>query len=338
MNDKYISLVAKYLSGEISDQEREKLFGLINSSNEHKAYFEEMQTLWELTAEAEEVPLTLDPDVAWQKVAGRIKPEIKGSRSGGGTVRRFYFGQLWKIAAVFIGLIGAIWLWNELSGDPVQTLVFQTADDEKHQLELPDGSMVWLNENSKLQYSSDFSPRVVELQGEAFFDVQHLESEASFEIQSGETVTKVLGTSFNVRAYPEEAAVEVTVESGKVAFEKQAAKSETEKVLLTKGESAIYKKSIKTVAKKEVTSANADAWKKEELVFEDTPLAEVVKDIERYFNVEITVENDDILKCSLTGAYPNPQIDQLAKVLEFSLDLQVNQNEQKLLLSGVGCD
>lgn len=338
MDDKYIFLVAKYLSGEINDQEREKLFGLVNSSDKHKAYFEEMQTLWEESGEIEEEPMEIDTEKAWQKVAGRINTSGDLTNEEGGIIRRFHFGQLLRIAAVFIGLVGAIWLWNEWSGDPVQTLVFQTLDDEKRELQLPDGSTVWLNENSSLQYASDFSPRVVELKGEAFFDVQHLASDASFEIQSGETITKVLGTSFNVRAYPDEPQVEVTVETGKVAFEKKAAKVKEEKVLLTAGQSGVYKKKVKNVIKQTETTANANAWKKQELIFEDAPLSEVIKDLERYFEVEIEVENTNILSCPLTGAYPNPKIDQLVQVLEFSLDLKVIQNEQKLLLSGVGCD
>jgi ferric-dicitrate binding protein FerR (iron transport regulator) len=338
MNDKYISLVAKYLSGEINDQEREKLFGLINSSDEHKVYFEEMQTLWEESSDVEEEPMSLNLDDAWQKVAGRINPSGDLTNEDDGIVRRFHFGQLLRIAAVFIGLVGAIWLWTQLSGDPVEMLVFQTLDDEKRELLLPDGSTVWLNENSSLQYLSDFEPRVIELKGEAFFNVQHLDSDASFEIQSGETITKVLGTSFNVRAYPEEAQVEVTVATGKVAFEKQKAKDQEEKVLLTAGQSGIYKKEAKNVVKQSITISNADAWKKEELVFEDTPLSKVIEDLERYFEIEIEVENTNILNCPLTGTYPNPKIDQLVQVLKFSLDLEVNQNEQKLLLSGVGCD
>ncbi len=338
MDDKYTSLVAKYLSGEINDQEREKLFELVNSSDEHKAYFDEIQTLWEVSGEIEDDPIEVDQEAAWQKVAGRINPSEDLTKENGAIVRSFNFGQLLRIAAIFVGLATAFLLWNEWTGDAVQTLVFQTTDEEKRELKLPDGSIVWLNENSKLQYASDFSPRVVELDGEAFFDVQHLDSDESFEIRSGETITRVLGTSFNVRAYPGETQVEVTVESGKVAFEKQAAKEQVEKVLLTAGESGIYKKVEQNVVKQSTTISNADAWKKEELVFEDTPLSEVIKDLERYFDVEIEVENNDILRCPFTGAYPNPKIDQLVDVLEFSLDLNVNQNEQKLLLSGVGCD
>lgn len=338
MNDKYISLISKYLSGEINDQEREILFELVNSSDEHKAYFEEIQTLWEVSGKIEDDPIEINQEAAWQKVAGRINPSEELTEESGAIIRKFNFGQLLRIAAIFVGLATAFLLWNEWTGDAVQTLVFQTTNEEKRELKLPDGSIVWLNENSKLQYDPNFSPRIVELDGEAFFDVQHLESDESFEIRSGETVTKVLGTSFNVRAYPEEAQVEVTVETGKVAFEKQAAKEQVEKVLLTAGESGIYKKVEQNVVKQSTTISNANAWKKEELVFDDTPLAEVIKDLERYFDVEIEVENNDILRCPFTGAYPNPKIDQLVDVLEFSLDLNVNQNEQKLLLSGVGCD
>ncbi len=338
MDDKYISLIAKYLSGDLEDKEREVLFELVNSSKEHKSYFEEMQSLWDVSGEEEE-NLEVNTDVAWAKVAGRIKPQNERPKTYEGP-KVFRIGQLLRIAAVLVGVLGAVWMYNNFGESTPQIALFETQDDERREIKLPDGSTVWLNENSKLTYDESFEPRIVDLEGEAFFDVEHLDSDHKFEIRSGETKTTVLGTSFNVRAYPEEAQVEVTVETGRVVFEeekKKAIKKEKKKVILTAGESGVYKKKEEDVFKPEKVINNAVAWKKKQLVFDDLKIAEVITVLERYFDVEVEVENKNILECTIVGTYPNPSIESMTPVLEAFLGIEINQNENKLTFVGGSC-
>ncbi len=337
MDDKYISLIAKYLSGDLPGEEREVLFELVNSSEEHKAYFEEMQQLWDLSAEEEEEDFDVDTDVAWKKVSSRINP-VQTQPVVKESAKVFRLGQLLKIAAVLVGVFGAFWLYNNLGETTPQFASYETFEKERKEVTLPDGSTVWLNENSKLSYEESFEPRIVELEGEAFFDVKHLDENHKFEIKSGNARTTVLGTSFNVRAYPEEEEVEVTVETGKVLFEENESKKVEKKVTLIAGEAAVYKKKEADVVKVEKVTANADAWKTKKMIFQNAPLSEVLKTMERYFDVEIEVANENILNCPFDGKYPNPDIKALIGILEFSLDLEVNQNENKLIFSGEGCE
>ena len=183
MNDKFLYLTSKYLTGELTDTEREELFAWVNTSEVNKAAFDEMQEIWSLSADVEE-DFEADVSVAWDKVSKRtIVKEAK-------IVRYPWSKQLLRIAAVIFVVIGAYWVvenWIRTAPD----IVHQTAANEKTQITLPDGSQVWLNENTKIAYAEKFDPRVVKLEGEAFFDVEHLDENQPFEITSGETKTTV---------------------------------------------------------------------------------------------------------------------------------------------------
>ena len=343
MNDKFLYLTSKYLAGELSDAEREELFAWVNASEVNKAAFDEMQELWALSADVEE-DFEADVSVAWDKVAKRtIAKEAK-------IVRYPWSKQLLRIAAVIFVVVGAYWVlenWTQTAPD----IIYQTAANEKTQITLPDGSQVWLNENTKIAYAEKFDPRVVKLEGEAFFDVQHLDENQPFEISSGDTKTTVLGTSFNVRAYPEEQRVEVTVETGKVAFEKvevkEANKKEkpkeeategTKKVVLNAGDSGLFDKVERSINKKVVKNENANAWRTGQLLFENTELRDVKEALERYFDIKINASDEKILNCHHTGVYQKPELEQIIEVLKFSLGIEVEKNENVFTLSGEGCE
>lgn len=336
MDDKYISLIAKYLAGEIAEQEREALFSLVNSSEEHKAYFEEMQELWGLSVFEEKDP-EIDVDKAWNKIDQRINIPIEEKKP---ETKVFRIGQLLKIAALFIGVFAAFWLFKMLNNDPGQMILVQTLDQQKQQITLPDSSKVWLNANSKLTYNDHFSPRVVHLEGEAFFEVTHQEDHSRFEIISGDTKTTVLGTSFNVRAYPEEEKVEVTVATGKVKLEEQQPtknKVAKKEVFLVAGQSGVYEKQQAKVTKVQKTIVNADAWQKEELDFQDVKFSEVIKSMQRYYNIEIKTENPKLLNCPVYGVYTKPDLKTLIQTIEVMIEAESRYEGNTLVFSGRGC-
>lgn len=333
MDDNYISLIAKYLSGDIDQPEQEALFELVNSSEENKAYFEEMQNIWNNSASLSD-DLMVDTDLAWQKVASRINPVIQKKEKSPPEI--FHFRPLLKIAAVFAGIIVAIWIYNNNQAARAEFITYQTLSKETKNLTLPDGSKVWMNEHSSLRFDKNFESRIVHLVGEAFFEVQKME-DSKFEILTGETKTTVLGTAFNVRAYPDEPQVEVTVANGKVLFEDAISRQKEQKVILTKGDSGIFEKENEKISKVENAISNANAWKTRQLDFKDARLSEVISVMERYFDIEIQTVNNELLDCPFTGVYQQPEIEQMIKVLEFSLNLEIKENENILTFSGEGC-
>jgi ferric-dicitrate binding protein FerR (iron transport regulator) len=172
------------------------------------------------------------------------------------------------------------------------------------------------------------------LEGEAFFDVERVET-SPFEITSGETKTTVLGTTFNVRAYPAEDKIEVTVESGKVAF--AAIKQKQAPILLAEGKSGVYDKKEDAVRVEEKKIINANAWKTKRLVFDETLLKDVFESLERYFDVKIETANPMILECHYSTTFDKPDLENILEVVTGTLGLTVRQEGNSYLVSGKGC-
>ena len=226
--------------------------------------------------------------------------------------------------------------WNQ----KVEDIVYNTEASEKTQITLPDGSKVWLNENTKIAFAEKFETRIIRLEGKAFFEVEHLTEDQPFEILSGDTKTTVLGTSFNVRAYAQEQRVEVTVETGKVAFEKVVEKEDKIKaasVLLKAGDSGVFDKVEDSLNKKESKNENAVSWKTGQLIFENTQIREVKEVLERYFDVKINTSDEKILNCHFTGVYQKPELEQILEVLKFSLNVEIEKGQNEFTLKGEGC-
>lgn len=199
-----------YLTNQCSAEELERFFVLINNSKDDQTILELMSASWDQTQRIPETGLV--PDFL-PKETRRIKPDRAG---------RGYFGfrTVAAAAAVLLILTGLFFsrsaIWNAIS--PVHQLETITVHAERRQLLLPDGSRVWLSPNSKLIYPDKFREgnRVVSLDGEAFFEVAH-DVRHPFIIQSGKVNTRVLGTSFNISAYPKQTELSVTLVTGKVA-------------------------------------------------------------------------------------------------------------------------
>jgi transmembrane sensor len=333
-------LIAGYLSGNLAGAEKERLLAWVEASDENRAYFEEMVAVWSVTAQYEVEEVEWEVDAAWNKVSGAIQPKASPEEKAPSDEKiiRLSNRRSWlRVAAVLLlAVMAGYWLMNLPADeqDPVVTIL--TGEDEERAVALPDGSQIWLNERSELSYREGFHPREVQLKGEAFFDVERIE-DRPFVILSGGARTEVLGTSFNIRAYPGETNVEVTVETGTVAFSK-AAKAAEEPVILEAGSSALLKKTEKVIEKKATKINNAASWHTQTLTFESQRFEELEQSLERYFDIEIQFENDQLLNCVFTGTFKQPQIEDVLRPLKFIHNLNVRQEGTTYFISGQGCD
>ncbi|HMN89513.1 MAG TPA: FecR domain-containing protein [Saprospiraceae bacterium] len=341
MNDAhYTTLIGKYLSGNISPAERHLLLNWIETDANNRAFFEEMLQVWSLSDDYPTTPTTTDTPQAWLQLEQRLfgggtarmnPPADKSSTK----IRRLSINKVILLAAAIILAVVTMGIWQLVGFSDAATQIYQTAAHEKREVQLPDGSTVWLNENTRLTFSKRFVPRTLNLEGEAFFDVQRMEARP-FTIQSGKAITVVLGTSFNVRAYPKEARVEVAVVSGKV--ELRRADKVQEKVLLEAGKTGVFDQQRQALLTAETPAANASAWKNKRLRFQDTPMREVVHILERYFNQKIQVDNPAILDCPLNGDYPQPKLEEMLRIIEFAMPVQITvQSDSLLVITGKGC-
>lgn len=167
----------------------------------------------------------------------------------------------------------------------------------QYQVQLPDGTEVWLNAASSLKYSSAFKDRKreVTLSGEAYFEVAHRANQP-FLVHTQDQVVEVLGTHFNISAYPDEEKQVSTLLQGSV---KTSSKSAA--VMLKPGQQSILnlKKEQLKVAEADIESVMA--WKNGDFIFKDEDLSSVMKKVERWYDVEVVFQDVDPSKIKLGG-------------------------------------
>jgi len=338
--DKNFDKIAKYLSDNMVSEEREDFFAWVEKEPANKKLLDDSMEIWE-TAEEPAVDFEIDIDKAWSNMDTTIGQNRHLEEANQTLEVVSYIRPLLRVAAAAILLLmAAVWYrdYQSVSASLEEAIVL-TQPAEKTIVELPDGSKVWLNEESQLKYIKKFEDRVVHLVGEAFFEVAKKDG-ASFEIYAGNSKTTVLGTEFNLRAYPEEEFVEISVEEGKVLFE--AEKHRENKAILTQHENAVYTKASEEVDKLTDNQPNAAAWKKRELDFGNAKMGPAITALERYFNIEIEVENESILNCSWVDTMskvPNPDLDTIFQQIDYATNYSFkHKGGNKYLLSGgTGC-
>ena len=325
MDSNYWDHAAKQLEGKASPTEQEALRRWLAEDPAHQRQYEEQQRLWALTSPPPAAEV--DTEVAWQKVRER-------TLSGRKQPKQVALWPMAGIAASLAILIGLAWL-ARLFFFPYYGMEVIASGTEQRMFILPDSSQVWLNKNSKLLYHpAGGAERAVVLIGEAFFEVKH-NPQRPFTVETAEALTTVLGTSFNLRAYPEEETTELWVATGKVAFAAEDRKAQT---LVPAGYAAILQKQANTISKFQSLTENAWAWKSGTLAFRDQPLGEVIPLLERYYGVSLRVQNSQLANCRFTGSFRQAELEEVLRVLEATLQLDYSQiNNQTYTISGPGC-
>jgi transmembrane sensor len=161
----------------------------------------------------------------------------------------------------------------------------ETPKGGQYEVQLPDGSRVWLNAASSLRYPVHFASgeRKVELRGEAYFEVAH-DKKKPFRVHSGGQTVEVLGTSFNVNAYEDEQSVNTTLLEGSV----KVIAGNSGRIILPGQQSRLFKSSAITVA--EVNTESAIAWKNGYFKFDDTDLVSLMRQLSRWYDFDVVYE------------------------------------------------
>jgi transmembrane sensor len=209
---------------------------------------------------------------------------------------KFSLKRYLSIAAIFTGLILGGYI-AYLSGinffGKTQTTVVTVAKGQRTFCSLPDGTKVWLNSDSKLEYPKKFSKhfRRVKLLGEAYFDVVK-NPKQPFIVEASMISIKVLGTKFNVKSYPTEKTIETTLESGSVSLEKKDAVSGTKPVIIKPQQKATYNIDHQNFKLETVNSELLTSWKDGKLIFDNELIDDVIVKIERHFGMKVTFSNN----------------------------------------------
>lgn len=246
----------------------------------------------------------------------------------------------WRIAASIIILLSIGYLvFNHFDRTPdIQYLTRTTGRGQRTTVTLNDGSVVQLNSESSVTFPEKFEgkSRTVTLTGEAFFEVAK-DPDKPFLIQSGDLTTTVLGTSFNIQAYPENDHMEVTVATGKVCVETSSghtgSNEDKDRSILTPNQQAFYNKTSKTLEKRDVDLHQYAAWKEGVIVLNGVSLEEAAGILERWYHVEFNFENESVKHYIINGEFRNDTIINILENIRFltGIEYQVQPDNRIIL-------
>ena len=320
-------LIGKLLAGEATAREQEDVEAWLRLHEANQKYFDQLKTIFDKAA-SNAIQQQFDTDAAWRKVKGKL--------DGAGVRRIGRDNEYWSVlriaAGIMIFVTVGIFAYRYLT--PETETIAIVSDKTTVQDTLPDGSTAFLNKNSQIsyEYNSRKKTRKVKLKGEAFFDVKH-EEEKPFIIETEEVLIRDLGTTFNVKAYPESNNVEVIVESGEV----QIYTLNDDGILLKAGEKGFYDKTLKAFSKIEKIDTNGLAYKTRVFSFNNTDLQSVVEMLNTIYDSKITLGNKALSNCHVTVNFNNDNLDLVVEILAETLNLKVTRNKDEIILDGTGC-
>ena len=217
-----------------------------------------------------------------------------------------------------------------------------TKKGSKTNLELPDGTQVWLNGDSKITYDKSFggSSRDVYLSGEAYFDVVH-NDKLPFIVHTAEIDIKVLGTAFNVKAYATDKKTEATLIRGSI--EVNFKKDGSRKILLKPNEKLTVERDlansgqpeiqIAAIHKQENDSVATEAqWNKNKLAFDNEKLEDIARQLSRWYGIEVEVSGDALKEKRFTGNFEQESVQEVMDALKVTGEFNYNIEKNKITI------
>jgi ferric-dicitrate binding protein FerR (iron transport regulator) len=338
IEDLNYKLLAKHVCNESNSQDKSEVETWLSQSDENqkevegsKKMLSKMNTYYRANK--------FDSNAAWQNVQTQISPtKVKPIQHK--TYRKEVFAQFYKYAAIIVValLLGSIGYFIGFKNQDraIYSEVISVNGQVINEYVLPDGSVVALNSDSKLLFPKRFKGdiREVTIIGEAFFDVKP-NPEKPFVINAGNAQVKVLGTSFNVCAYPGSETIEVIVETGKVQVIRKATDvlSENREVFLTPGEKGTLFTVTQNLEKSVNQNPNFLAWKTHDLIFNKVPLKDVVQSLEKAYHINIELGNNELNNLLYEGHFDQKPIDFVLDVIRLTFNLELSEENELYTLS-----
>lgn len=288
-------LITKYFEGEITAAERKSLFSMIQADEELRKDFSSVQNLYALSSW---LPNENDEFEAVDKLAAFKQTHCRKKRYPIHIIKH----AAGYAAAICITILSTWVVMNDR--EPAEEMVtyeeFTTPSGQRAMVKLHDGTTVWLNARSTLRYPNHFAreERKVELDGEAFFDVEHNEHKP-FVVSTEKLDIKVLGTKFNVFAYKGREEFNTALLEGSV---KVYERMNEEKALFMNPNECVELKDNKLV-KRPMGNTDFLLWKEGIYAFDDVPFEDIIKKFELYYDIVITVNNSKLMKYKFSGKF-----------------------------------
>jgi len=274
-------LIVRYLDNTATLDEKKILENWINSSEDNRCYFVRMVKTWEKSH------IYLQNDAIAEDYFIRFRQLLHRRKT-----RRLLYSLSAAAAVAFFVLVIRFFV-------PTSNvvLVSEAPVDQKKEVVLPDGSIVWLNKNSSIEYPNNFtSNREVFLTGEAFFDVTKNNGKP-FTVKTKELTVQVLGTRFVVTDYNDEKNAEAVLETGKI---KLKVEEKGEVFTLQPGQMVTHNCENGETQLQNVDVHQFTDWIKNSLVFENTSMKNVITQLEKWYGIKIECTDEIILQTPVT--------------------------------------
>jgi transmembrane sensor len=295
----YEEFLIDIFSGNLSEENQQRLSDLLHSNQEFKARFEEMLKLQALSM----VPaIESGKQANYASILDKIKSDPSSHRSG------FRFSSLKNIAAGFILIVSVslaiIYGYSDLTSPDDTAFYFETFSPVGSQTKiiLPDSSIVWLNSASSLKYNKAYGKksREVTLDGEGYFEVANKDV-PPFVVRTSALTVNVLGTVFNVRAYTEDENVTVNLINGSVNLSLPTTGSPG-MYRMKPNEQVVFNKQTQQFESSQTDATRSALWTTGKLCFVDATFGQITRDLERKYDVAIQIADNSIKSEMFSGS------------------------------------
>jgi ferric-dicitrate binding protein FerR (iron transport regulator) len=356
-------LIQKFKNEEITSSELDRLHEILNQEDVKGELAAVFYKQWNEISSKNNY---IDKVGAFEKVKERLDMsiDVEAESQDKTANKNKIFLTILKYAAVVLVTITMTLLVQFFMNKEIvkqEQVVYQeynVPNGSKSHLTLPDGTEIWLNSGSKLRYAVIFEnkERQVFLEGEAYFSVSE-DKTRPFIVNTDKLNVRALGTEFNVKSYPDDNVVEATLISGVISVERKTNSTSTNDIILNPNERVSFTKStgkmkhfkpqepqpetvIERIENKEVTLNPLPTtyieqfvgWKEDKLIFNTLTFKDLMVKLERWYGVNIEIQNEDLTNYTFTGSFENETLQQALDALKLTTPFKYSIDKQKVLI------
>lgn len=329
--------IINYLNGTASEEEEQRLLNWIHESDDNHTYFLEIKKLWSTCgytpsheSKSTEAFIKFKTAVL---ASGKAKTKIK---------KRIFFTTIkyaaaittlaiFSLSAYYLGTLKQPVITRETISVVHMNQVMINAN--KKSFSLPDGTRVWLNRDSKLSYPDTFASesRIVQLEGEAYFEVSHQEDKPFF-VETADMQVKVLGTHFDINAYSKKEKTETVLVSGKVEV---SVKGHTDPVTLMPDQMIALDKQNNTYHLEKVDASEYIIWKNNKLIMNNETLETIFRKLQRWYGVDISYTRNIPLTSRFSITITDESKEEIFRLLAMITPIKYKIKDDRITVSGI---
>jgi transmembrane sensor/regulatory protein len=310
------SVLYKHLNRCTTQAEEQELFAWLEAEEEHRRFYFEIAAIWSAHKTLSCRELSQRHAAMMLRLNARIDAD-DAMRRNRHSSRHGWRGWVAAVAAAAVVLVAVAAVWfaglSSPDGDRFQTYINQTG--EIVSLRLDDGTQVWLQTDTELQYAveKEREERIVRLEGEAYFDVMHNEAQP-FVVKTENLAVRVLGTAFNVKAHAADSRVEVVLERGSVRLQSPEGGN---LVRLHPNQKAIYDAVVDDIEVEEIFASHFVTQRYSLVAMKNATIGEIISHIEKSYGVKIRIEQPDNQKRYDINYLRSNSLDEVIDIIEF---------------------